>query len=386
VSVARTNRYRALVIGAGPAGLAAALAVRGAGVESVVLEQVRRFGAAGTGLTLWPNALAALAVLGAVGPIRTASQPTEGNEIRSSSGELLDVVPGWEMRERFRGTGVGLLRSELLDGLLDQLGRDTVRTGTRCVDYRAEADRVVVKLADGTEESGDLLIGADGIRSMVRGRLLAGADRLRYAGFPVWRGVTEFPLGPAPGLLTMGPGAQFGLFPMRADRVYWFAAMSLPEGRAETIPARPLLIERFGRWHAPIPAVIKATTEERIVVTDIYDRRPLRRWGRGRVTLVGDAAHPSTPNLGQGTCQAFEDAAVLGHELGRHDDIGSALRAYEARRRKRANGMTSQARRLGRLGQWHNPVACWLREQMLKQVPHEPRMRQLSRMFAFDLD
>jgi 2-polyprenyl-6-methoxyphenol hydroxylase-like FAD-dependent oxidoreductase len=376
---------RALVIGAGPAGLAVALSLRAVGVEPVVFEQFEQPRTGGTGLTLWPNALAALAAFHVDKPVREIALPAEGNVIRTASGGLLHEIPGPEMRLRFGGTGIALLRSDLVGALLDLLGDGVVRAGQRCVGYRAAGDRVAARFADGTEEWGDLLVGADGIRSAVRSQFCGGKDLLRYAGYSVWRGVTRFALGSAAGLLTIGPGAQFGLFPMRDARAYWFASMSLPAGRATTLPARPLLLDRFGHWHRPIPDVLQATADTEIVITDSYDRAPLRRWGTGRVTLVGDAAHPSTPNLGQGTCQAFEDAAVLGHRLGLGDDVEAALRAYESARRSRANSMTNRARRLGQLGGWRNPAACWLRDQLMKHAPRGPGIRQMERMFAFNM-
>lgn len=374
---------RAIVIGAGPAGLAAALAARAAGYTPLVVEQAAELRPVGTALTLWPNALAALAELNLREEVLVVGCPAEGNQIRTATGRLLDDVSGQGMRERFGGTGVTLLRSELVEVLLDRLGRDAVRPGVRCVGYTCGADTVVARFADGSEESGALLIGADGLRSVVRSHLVSGPDPLRYAGYPVWRGIAAYDLGDAPGSLSMGRGAQFGMFPMRGGRTYWFASLRLPRDQAKAIPALPLLRERFANWHAPISEVLSATPPERIIVTDIYDRRPLRQWSRGRVTLVGDAAHPSEPTLGQGTCQALEDAAVLARCLRGTSTIPDALGAYEAIRLRRANGLTRQAAMLGWLGLWRNPLSCWLREQMMTRMPLRLRQRQLAQMFAF---
>ncbi|MFY1702679.1 FAD-dependent monooxygenase [Micromonospora sp. WMMA1923] len=394
---AATGRPRALVVGAGPAGLATAIGLRAAGFDPVVLEQAAGTGSVGTALTLWPNALAALAAIesdpaggdpggGIAAVVHALGQPAEGNQIRAADGRLLDDVPAPTMRSRFGGTGIALLRADLVGALQERLGADVVRTGARCVGWWATADRVTVRLADGTEESGDLLVGADGLRSVVRAQLCGGRDELSYAGYPVWRGVTDFDLGSAPGLLSMGRGAQFGLFPMTHGRAYWFASLPLPAGRGAHLPAREFLSDRFADWHRPVPQVLAATADWQIMVTDIYERRPVRRWGQGRVTLVGDAAHPSTPHLGQGTCQAFEDAAVLGLRLRQGRSVPEALRDYEAARRTRANALTRQARMLGQVGQWRHPAACWAREQMIRRSPRGPRLRQLARMFSFRQD
>jgi 2-polyprenyl-6-methoxyphenol hydroxylase-like FAD-dependent oxidoreductase len=377
---------RALIIGAGPAGLATAAALGSVGIDSVVFEQSRTLAPVGTALTLWPNALAALATFGADKPVSVVGLPAEGNQIRNSTGRLLDDMPAAEMRARFGGTGLALLRADLIEALGTLTEPGSVRTGARCVGYRTDGEGVTAFLADGTSERGDLLVGADGHRSVIRRHLLGGrSDSLRYAGYPVWRGVTRYPLGPAPGSLTMGRAAQFGLFALPGSRVYWFATIPFAEGKARAVPALPLLRERFGSWHDPIGDVLKTALPEDVIVTDIYDRPPLPLWTRGRVTLVGDAAHPSSPNLGQGTCQAFEDAATLAHCLDQCDDIPVALRRYADQRRPRADSFTRQAHRLGRLGQWQNPLACRLRDQTMAHAPRRPRIRQLERMFTFDL-
>ena len=144
------------------------------------------------------------------------------------------------------------------------------------------------------------------------------------------------------------------------------------------------MLGRFGGWHEPIRAIIEATDEAAIVVTEIYDRRPTRRSGAGRVTLVGDAAHPSPPNLGQGACQAIEDAAVLGGCLRGADDVPRALRVYEARRAPRANAVTAQARWMGLLGGWHRWPLPWLRDCLIKGLPDGLNVRYLRWLCRFD--
>jgi 2-polyprenyl-6-methoxyphenol hydroxylase-like FAD-dependent oxidoreductase len=379
----RPRRRRALVIGGGPAGLATAVALRGAGFAPTVFERGDDAAPAGVALTLWPNAMAALERLGAAAATRAVGCPAEGNQIRTADGRILDDVPAPVMTDSLGGRGLALLRSELLAVLRERLEPGDLRVGARCVGYSQDGERVRATFADGSEEEGDLLVGADGIRSLVRHRLLGnGPDQLRYAGYPVWRGIAEYDLGAAPGLLSMGRAAQFGLFPLRDGRAYWFATIPLPCGWGEVLP-RASWQARFATWHDPIPKVLVATPDEAIVVGDIYDRPPVPRWSSGRAVLVGDAAHPSTPNLGQGTCQALEDAVVLGRLLAGHD-VPEALARYEKIRRPRADGLAKQSRMLGRLGKWGNPLACRLRDAMIRHAPAGPRLRQLAQMFAFD--
>ena len=169
----------------------------------------------------------------------------------------------------------------------------------------------------GRRAQADVVVGADGLRSAVRASLGIPGE-IRYAGYTAWRGIAPFRTA---GLLageTLGCGQRFGLVPIAGDRVYWYATDNVPEGgREESERAKVRLAGMFSRWHAPIPALIEATPAAAILRNDISDRDPVDRWGAGRVTLLGDAAHPMTPNLGQGGCQAIEDALVLARCLAR---------------------------------------------------------------------
>jgi 2-polyprenyl-6-methoxyphenol hydroxylase-like FAD-dependent oxidoreductase len=377
---------RAMIIGAGPGGLATALALQRAGVEAAVFERTARVREAGSGLTLWPNALKALEALGAADAVRSVCIPMEGIALLSWHGRVLSATPRPVM-ERIGGeTSVALLRAELIKVLLDLVGHSVVRFDARCTGFRSDDAGVTTLFADGREERGDFLIGADGLRSVIAAQMF-GASRLRYAGYPVWRGIAQFQLPDRIGVTSMGPGAQFGYFPMSGRRVYWFASVNAPQGSIRPDSEhKSALLDQFGGWHEPIRDIIEATDAARIVVTEIYDRKPLRRWGIGRVTLVGDAAHPSQPTLGQGACQAMEDAAVLGWCLRRYDVPPAALRAYERRRAPRANAMTSQARLMGRLGRWRRQPMIWLRECLIKGMPESLQVRNLRWIFQSNVN
>jgi 2-polyprenyl-6-methoxyphenol hydroxylase-like FAD-dependent oxidoreductase len=376
---------RAIVIGAGPAGLATAILLRQGGLEAVVYERDTDDLTGGIALTLWPNAFKALEILGAAYAARRHSAPSEGLAIRSSAGAMLQFVSRAAMEARCGGTGWALLRHDLMRILRNLLPDGTIRFGARFVGFQTVPDCVVARFANGLEAEGTLLVGADGIRSAVRTALLSGDD-LRYLGYTVARGVTVYPTCNSPGQLSIGRGQQFGLFPMTHQRLYWFAAINAPEGNPMHASDRlPELVERFGNWHEPICDVLRATDPGNLLFTDIYDRRPLRHWGKGAAILVGDAAHPGAPALGQGTSQAFEDAVVLADCLANDADTLTALRAYEVRRRRRANALITQSRWMGRLGQWRHPVLCSLRDRTIKAVPQDRQLRQLQRIFAFEV-
>jgi 2-polyprenyl-6-methoxyphenol hydroxylase-like FAD-dependent oxidoreductase len=380
-------RPQAIVVGAGPGGLATALALRHAGVEATVYERRHELDEIGSGLTLWPNAMRALEAIGMAGAVRAVSAPAHGIAIRSASGRILDATGPELMRQRFEGGGAALHRADLQRVLADAVGRESIRLGAAVAAVDQDERGAVATLADGSRQRADLLVGADGIRSRVRAAAL-GDVPLRYAGYTVWRAVAQADTPDAAGTLTMGRGAQFGLFPMTGGRVYWFASLNVPERTAATAAGaagRARLLASFDGWHEPIPAVIAATPPDAIVATAIHDTEPQPRRAAGRVALVGDAAHPATPALGQGACQAIEDAVVLGQTLAAGAAVPGALREYERRRVDRTNAMTRQARQMGAMGQWENRAACWLRDRMIERTPMRLRVRQLERMFSFDL-
>jgi FAD-dependent urate hydroxylase len=192
---------------------------------------------------------------------------------------------------------------------------------------------VTAFLAGSREARGSLLVGADGIHSVVRQQLF-GAEPLRYAGFTAWRAVTPVPAGVK--LLAgecWGCGQEFGIVPLSHNRIYWFATRNVPE-REEDMPSgrKQELLKLFQGWYPAIPALIQAAPQDAILRNDIYDRPPITAWSKGRVTLLGDAAHPMTPNLGQGACQALEDAVVLASNLRASGSIQQVLQTYQTTR------------------------------------------------------
>jgi 2-polyprenyl-6-methoxyphenol hydroxylase-like FAD-dependent oxidoreductase len=239
-----------------------------------------------------------------------------------------------------------------------------VRLGRTCVGFEQQPDRVIARFVDGTTAIGDLLVGADGLHSRIRATL-HGESHPSYAGYTVWRAVVRFDPARITAGETWGPRGRFGIFPVRDGRVYWYASVNAPEGERAEPGERRLLQRVFDGYHDPIPALIEASAEESIVRNDSYDRPPLARWGEGCVTLLGDAAHPMTPNLGQGACQAIEDAIVLAERLRGAADVPGALRAYEQRRLERTRRIVERSRALGRLAQLENRALAALRDAVM---------------------
>jgi FAD-dependent urate hydroxylase len=364
--------FHAVIIGGGIGGLTAAIALRRVGLDCTVYERAPELREVGAGISLWTNATRVLSRLGVGEAVEAVATPLRQSEIRTWDGRLLSEMDLGTLQTEFGHPTVGVHRADLQTALADHFGRDRIVLGAACVGFRQDATGVTARFADGREVRGDVLIGADGIKSVVRGQLF-GPEKPRYAGCVAWRGVglidrPEVPLGTS--LVAVGKGMHFGYLPIGGGRTYWFATANLPEGGYDPVGrTRAILLDVFANWYRPITAVIDATEQTAILRGDTIDRKPIRRWGDGRVTLLGDAAHPTTPFLGQGACMAIESGWVLADCLKAGADPVSGLREYERRRMARTAGITKKSWQMGRLLTLENPVLNWVRDRLFANIP-----------------
>jgi 2-polyprenyl-6-methoxyphenol hydroxylase-like FAD-dependent oxidoreductase len=378
---------KAIVVGAGIGGLSAAIALRKAGIETVVFERAGELREVGAGLSLTANATAALDELGLADALRGMGGPVGRAEIRTWRGDVLSTIPVSQLDEKVGGQSVAVHRADLQTVLLRELGEGMIRTGIEYVGFEQNGTGVRAHFAGGREEHCDVLIGADGLRSAVRAELL-GNGKPRYAGYTAWRAVVTPRRDLSPPNVTVeywGTGIRCLYAHVGGGRVYWAVSKNAPEGENDTAGAtKGALLDLLRGWHGPVPALIELTEEPEILRTDIYDRDPPRnRWGEGRVTLLGDAAHPMTPNLGQGACQAIEDAVELARCLGHKQTYAAAaLGLYEARRIRRTAWIVRGSRRTGRIAQLQNPLACRLRNAALRALPLRLQMKQLEALMG----
>lgn len=356
---------KALLIGGGIGGLSAAIALRRAGFDVAVYERAPALTEVGAGISLWRNALAALDRLEVGESLRALGVAGQTGAFRRPDGRVLLEMRSGKFDTAASDMILLVHRAELLDVLLSAAGQDIVRTGAELTSLRQTESQVVARFAGGAEETGDILIGADGLRSTVRAALF-GQQAPRYGGYTAYRAVTTFDHGRLLPGETWGRGQRFGQWGMTAGRVYWYATESQPEGLPDPAQGRQArLLALFRGWHAPVEELIAATDQRSILRNDVFDRPPLARWSSGRVALLGDAAHPMTPDMGQGGCQAIEDAVALADCLSAENDVAKALARYSRIRLPRASRIVRESRQAGSIAQWSNPIACWLRERVL---------------------
>ncbi|MBH0780292.1 FAD-dependent oxidoreductase [Nocardia bovistercoris] len=355
----------AVIVGGGIGGLATAIALSRRGWDVEVLERSPRLTALGAGLSLWSNALRALDALGVGAQVRARAREEVGAGIRDSRGRRLARSDMAAVRARY-GLPIVIHRADLLDILRAALPESAVRTGISVTEVCTDG----VVTHSGSRETADLVVGADGIRSVVR-RAVCGHIEPVYAGYTAWRTV----LTPREPLLDMGEswgrGERFGFTPLPDGRVYAFACANMPPDAEIDGPSE--LRRRFGHWHNPIPSLLDAIDPAALLRHDIYDLPRLDTYVRGRVALVGDAAHAMTPNLGQGACQALEDAVVLA----RHADEPD-LTDYDRERRPRARMIADRSARIGQVAQLSSPPVVFARDLALRAIPALAQVRGLA--------
>jgi|GEM_PF-212588 len=377
-----------LIVGGGVGGLAAAVALRRAGFEALVFERADEIREVGAGLTVQNNGMAALRRLGLDQEVAARGEVLRRASLLRWDGMALSSLELANVTIELGAPAVGIHRARLLAVLLGALDPAAVSTGSEAAGFEADRDGITLALRDGRHVRGAALVGADGLQSLVRSRLL-GDGPPRPAGYLAWRGVCAPPQPPLDGAAveTWGCGRRFGRLGIGDGRVYWYATLNsraVPAGAgSDPSSTQADLLRLFAGWHPPVTALIAATPSEAILRSDLWYRPPARRWGHGRVTLLGDAAHPMTPDLGQGACQAIEDAVVLAAALRDTTDLARGLRTYEAWRRPLANRVCSRSRRAGRIAQWQRRPMCALRDQMVRLMPASAAQRQLLATLRF---
>jgi 2-polyprenyl-6-methoxyphenol hydroxylase-like FAD-dependent oxidoreductase len=375
------------VAGGGPGGLTLAVALARRGLPVRVYERAPAVRAAGAGLTLQINAVRALATLGLDRAVIEAGEVLEHGRIETAEGELIQHLELGALAREFGQPSVGIRRQALAELLASALPPGTIQLGADVVGVVEHAQHVEVELADGRRERCAALIGADGVHSRVRAHV-AGEAAPRYAGYTAWRALVPRSDGEARGtaLELWGRGLRFGVVPVGADTTYWFATANTPEGQRDGADPLAELRARFAGFGARVDALLARTPAASLLRNDIAELPPLARWATPRVAVLGDAAHAMTPNLGQGACQAIEDAVVLAAHLAEGpQDVPAALAAYTAARRARAERVVAQARQLGRVGQWQSPPAVWLRRVVFTHLPQAVTTRSLRALYGVAL-
>lgn len=342
---------KAIITGGGIGGLSAAIALKQCGIETCVYEAVKEIRPVGAAISIWPNGVKCLNWLGMKEKLQQLGGPMEYMSYRDFRGN--QTMTRFSLDPLVQSVGerpYPVARAELQAMLLETYGRDAVRFGKRVVAVESLSDGVRATFEDGEVAGADLLIAADGTHSALRPWVLGHTTERRYAGYVNWNGLVTIDEAIAPAnqwTTWVGEGKRVSLMPVSGNRFYFFFDVPLPKGLAEDRDsARADLQRYFSGWAAPVQTLISRIDPQTTNRIEIHDIDPFDTLVRGRVALLGDAGHSTTPDIGQGGCAAMEDAVVLAMTLQSHSlGIEDALQRYQARRAYRVKDLVLKARK-----------------------------------------
>lgn len=378
-----------LIAGAGIGGLTAAVALRAKGIDVELCEASAGPRSTGTALGIASNATKVLRALGIDLVGDGLGQPIESFELRTARGALIRALPIPQITAELGDPIVSIHRNDLMTALRAAVGDTPIHYGAEVTSVEDDTAEVVVRCSDGRKMVADSVVGADGIHSAVRASR-AGRSEPTDHGYVCWLATIEFShprLVPGYAGHYWGNGQRFGLIDIGGGRAYWWGTRNMPAEQArDWCGGSAEVLSAFDGWAPEVVAAISATPDDAIVAVPAQDRPFLADWGRGRVSLLGDAAHPMLTSMGQGASSAIEDGYVLGEAMAREPEPVAALRMYEDRRRERTRMLVRGSRRLASIEQTQNPVLLAARNLGLRYAPTRVLTNQNVKPMRFDLD
>lgn len=376
---------KATILGAGIAGLTTAIALQQKGIAVEIFEAAPQIQPVGAGLALAANAMQAFNKLGIADAIIAKGRKLPAFSFYNHKGKLLNSTNSLELGKKYGIDNFTIHRAELHSALLEQLKETSVHLSKKAVGFTQNGNTTTLQFADGSTHITQCLIVADGINSPIRKQLLPHSLP-RYAGYVCWRAVIDSTGFDCPETSeTFGSNGRFGIAPLANNLLYWYACINTPKDNprfaAYTIDD---LRKHFENYPAPIKEILNRTQNNALIYAPILDLVPLDRFAFGNIVLIGDAAHATTPNMGQGACQAIEDAVILADEMTKTNVYQNAFINFEQRRLERTRYITVQSRKVGEVAQWQNPVLGWLRDRIMTNLPQSAKDKQFKKLLTVD--
>ena len=371
---------KAVIAGGGVGGLTLALALTRAGVEVEVHEKYDHLQSRRSGFTIWSYAIRHLLDLGVDGErLAQLGSAIERTEIRSRHGRLIESLPVGEASRRLGAPTYDIQRAGLQQALIDALPDGVLRLGSEVVGIEQDERSATLLLAGGGRATGDVAIGCDGAHSILRDLVTGSEHAFRYSGFGGWSAVIPFTheLLPARHHVEIWEkGSKGGVADVGGGFARWYAMHRAPESDNAKPVVKEEILAHVEGWYELLPAAIEATPVEQIVRTAPGDMDPLKRWVDGRVALLGDAAHATTPFAAMGACMTIEDAATLAPLLA-EKPYAEAFAEYQEARKRNADAVVKHGRTMGHVSQLRNGFALWLRDEFLAHVP-ENKLEEIA--------
>jgi 2-polyprenyl-6-methoxyphenol hydroxylase-like FAD-dependent oxidoreductase len=373
------------IIGGGIAGLCTALALQKIGINAEIFEAAPRFEPVGAGLALAANAIKGFQRLGMAQEVIAEGNCLDGFHIFDAQGRLINRTDSRAMSEKYGLDNFVIHRANLHQVLLRHLPATVLHPNKKATHVHLSVSGATVHFLDGDHRTFDHVLVADGINSSIRQQLVPSATP-RYAGYTCWRAIIDNPgFESIYASETWGKAGRVGWTPLKNNKIYWFACINAPQNSPAMKAMRVEDLERhFKDYHFPIPDLFSHTKPEQLLWHDLFDVAPIDQFAFQNLLLLGDAGHATTPNMGQGACQAVEDAVVFADELAKDFDFNLAAKRFETRRRPRTHWITSQSRFLGEVAQTQNPLFIGARNFALRHLPAWVNEKQLEKVYRVD--
>ncbi len=370
------------IVGGGIAGLTTAIALQKIGVSPIIFEGAPEIKPLGAGIVLAANAMKAFQKLGLAEKIMAGGNQLTEFIIKDQKGKTITRT---DISTFSKQVGIGnfaIHRAALHAILLEHVEPGTVVTNKKLIALEKTKIPISLLFEDGTRHETNYIIAADGIHSLVRQELLPFSQP-RFAGYTCWRAVIDNNTIHLPyALETWGRKGRFGAVRLAPDKIYWFACLNAnahdPVMKQFVIQD---LLKYFGQYHAPIPEILEATSNDSLIHNDILDIKPIKQFAFDNILLVGDAAHATTPNLGQGACQAIEDAMVLANSLDQYSGVQQAYSHFNQLRQEKTTYIIKTSHTLGNIAQWTNPLAVTIRNSLFRALPDRMNQQQLLKLY-----
>ena len=343
------DKLKVVVIGAGIGGLTSGIALSQAGYEVEIYDRVKEMRPVGAGISLWSNGVKVLNRLGLGGKISQIGGLMDRMQYRTMTGELLNDIDLMPLIYQVGQRPYPVARRDLQNMLLEEFP-GKVNLDYKCIGVEEDETGVTAFFENGHQARGDLLVAADGVRSVLRSYVLGEDVEPQYRGYVNWNGLVPADAALSPKnnwVIYVGDCKRASMMPVGDDRFYFFFDVPLPKGTtAKPEDYKMELREHFRNWTQPVQTLIDRFDPYSVARLEIHDLGPIDRFVKGRVALLGDSAHTTCPDMGQGGCQAMEDALVLTNYLiSTNLGVEYALKRYEAERTERANAIVRKARK-----------------------------------------
>ena len=380
---ATTDQF--IIVGGGIAGLCATIALQKIGITAQLYEGAKELKGIGAGFGLAANAMQALALLDLREDITKLGHFLDSYNVLDEQGNILVAPDTQSISSNYNQDNFAIHRADLHQLLLSKIPTGQIHLGKKALSFSKQGGLITVHFADGTSTTGTALLVADGVHSSLRQQLVPSSAP-RYSGYTCWRAIIDnSSLQLKKSTETWGKKGRFGMTPLVGNRIYWYACVNStaqnPIMKNWTIDD---LLHNFANYHDPIPSIIKETAEKDLLWNDIIDIAPLSQLAYDNILLLGDAGHATTPNLGQGACQAIEDVAVLIDELKKQKPLAETFKQVEKRRIARVNYICNTSWRIGKIAQWDNSILIAVRNFIMQIMPEKLKQRQINRLLSVD--